>query len=65
MEEINEITLKVSGKGTIARELEIGGEYQISGKLAIFEKAIRDNQDGSSDLIFKGRWLSEVEIKTT
>lgn len=61
--EINEITLKVSGKGAIAKELEIGGEYKVTGTLAIFEKSFRDNQDGTQDIVFKGKWLTEVQVE--
>jgi len=63
---INENILKLSSAGiNLPQKLEQGFRYKIETDIDIYEITERDNQDGTINMIYKGRSTGEVSILNT
>ena len=61
MKTVNEIWIKILGKFPIEKKLEMGEDVILEVKVNKDAQEVRDNQDGSVDLIEKVKIL-EVKI---
>ena len=63
MSKINEYVLRITGGAYLGKELDASKVINLtSGEVSIYSVEKRDNQDGTFDIHYKGKFTSPIEI---
>ncbi len=64
MEEINEYQLKITGAASLSQEIKPSMNVLIkNGELSVYEVSKRDNQNGTFNIVYKAKFVSEIDFE--